>query len=55
MNGDRILSPLTGKTESFVAEIADKIRKESANEGDLMVSFDVVSLNTKVALDDALQ
>ena len=47
MSGDRILSPLTGKTESFVAEFADKIRKEPANEGELMVTFDVVSLFTK--------
>ena len=54
----RILSPLTGKTESFVknsAEFAERIRKEPVKEGDLMVSFDITSLFTNVPVDDALQ
>ena len=36
----------TGKTESFIgnsAKFVDRIRRESVNEEDLMVSFDVVN------------
>lgn len=47
-----------GNTKSFARnsiQFADRIRKESAIDGDLMVSFDAVSLFTKVPLSDALQ
>ena len=54
----RILTPLMGKTDSFVknsAEFAQKIRETHVEEETTMVSFDVVSLFMKVPLDDALE
>ena len=53
----RILAPLMGKTDTFVknsAEFAEDIRKAHADKETTMVSFDVVSLFTKVPLKEAL-
>ena len=49
-----ILSPLVGKTTSFVknsAEFARFIRQHTIQKGEVMVSFDVVSLFTKIPVD----
>ena len=54
----RILSPLADRTGTHVknsAEFAQKIREVELMEGDVMISFDVVSLFTKVPIDGALQ
>ncbi len=54
----RILSPLSGITESHVknsAEFVERIKKEPVEKGDMMVSFDVITLFTKVLLYEALQ
>ena len=54
----RILSPLVGSTKLFVrksAEVVERIRKEIVDPRDVMVSFDVVNLFTKVPLTDTLQ
>ena len=43
---------------SFVknsAEFANRIRKEPVTDGDMIVSFDVVSLFTRVPVDDTLR
>ena len=54
----RILSPLAGRTESYLknlSEFAQRVREIDTRRGEMMVSFDVVSLFTKVSVDDALQ
>ena len=53
----RILSPLVGKTSSFVknsTDFAKTIRQLRVDEKDMFVSFDVVSLFTKVPITEAL-
>ena len=53
----RILSPLAGKSPSHVRNSADftnQIHHISFQETDIMASFDVVSLFTKIPVDEAL-
>ena len=52
------MAPLMGRTDTFVknsAEFAEDIRKTHTEEETTMVSFDVVSLFTKVLLNKALE
>ena len=54
----KILTPLTGKTESYVknsSAFAKRIRGTTLAENDIMVSFDVVSLFTRVPLTEAIE
>ena len=53
----RILSPLAGQTSSFVKNsmhFVRKIKNTPLDESDVMVSFDVVSLFTKVPVNEAI-
>ena len=53
----RILSPLAGKSTSHVRNSADfvyQIHQVSLEETDVMASFDVISLFTRVPVDEAL-
>ena len=53
----RILSPLAGKTETFVKNSTDFVQRTkdlTINDNDMMVSFDVTSLFTRVPIDEAL-
>ena len=50
-----LLKPLVGKTNSFVKDSVawvEEISKEKLNEEDKLVSFDVVSLYTKIRIDE---
>ena len=52
-----ILSPLAGHTSSFVKDSADfarRVRETTFDEDDRLVSFDVVSLFTKVPIAEAI-
>ena len=54
----RIISPLTGKTSSFVRDSGDfvqKIQDFQMSSDDRLVSFDVKSLFTKVPIEEALE
>ena len=54
----RIISPLRGKTDSYVRNSKDfvqKIRDINIHDSEIMVSFDVKSLFTKVPMDEALE
>ena len=53
----RILSPLAGKTDTFVKNSTDFVQRTrdlTINDNDMMVSFDVTSLFTRVPIDEAL-
>ena len=53
----RILTPLAGHTESHVnnsAHFAQKIQDTILEEDDVMVSFDVISLFTRVLVDKGI-
>ena len=54
----RIVSPLAGKSPSFVKDSGDfveKARKLKLEEGSTLVSFDVTSLFTRVPIAEALE
>lgn len=52
-----MLTPLTGSKETQVknsAEFVGRIREKKPREGEIMISFDVVSLFTKVPIQEAM-
>ena len=54
----KILKPLVGNTDSFIKDSHDfvnLIKNETLEKDDILVSFDVVSLFTKIPLDEAIQ
>ena len=54
----RIVSPLAGRTPTFVKDLGDfveKLRKLRLEEGSILVRFDVTSLFTKVPIAEALE
>ena len=54
----RIISPLTGKTSTFIKDSGDFVEKARSirlEEGSILVSFDVTSLFTKVPIAEALE
>eukprot|EP00253_Pinus_taeda_P032352 PITA_32352 len=54
----KILKPLVGNTDSFIKDSQDfvnLIKNERIERDDILVSFDVVSLFTKIPLDEAIQ
>ena len=53
-----VLTPLAGSTSSFVknsSEFAQQVRNIDLQQDETLISFDVVSLFTRVPIDDALQ
>ena len=53
-----LLKPLVGKTSSFVKDSAswiNEIGNKNINIDDILVSFDVVSLYTKILVSDAIE
>ena len=53
-----MLTPLTGSKETQVknsAEFVGRIREKKPREGEIMISFDVVSLFTKVPIQEEMQ
>jgi hypothetical protein len=54
----KILGPLVGHTESFIKDsngFLKIIKKEKIKPKDILISFDIVSLFTKIPLDEAIQ
>ena len=54
----RILSPLRGKTTSYIknsSHFVEMIKDRTISESDLMVSFDVKSLFTRVPIKECLE
>jgi hypothetical protein len=51
----RILTPLAGSTETQVKNSAEFVRRIKPQEGEIMISFDLVSLFTKVPIQEAMQ
>ena len=55
---ENLLKPLVGKISSFVKDSASwiqEISNETLDENDILVSFDVVSLYTKIPVTDAIE
>ena len=50
----KIISPLTGKSDSFIKNSAEQVRNIFKEVNGKMVSFDVVSLFTKVPVAEAI-
>jgi hypothetical protein len=53
-----ILRPLVGKTDSYIKDSRDfveLIKEEKIDSKDMLISFDVVSLFTKIPLNEAIQ
>ena len=53
----RVLTPLTGHTTSYIknsAHLVEKLETITLEENDLLVSFDVQSLFTRVSIDEAM-
>jgi RNA-directed DNA polymerase len=54
----RILGPLAGRTDSYIKDSRDfveLIKEEKIESKDILISFDVVSLFTKISLDEAIE
>jgi hypothetical protein len=54
----RILGPLVGRTNSYIKDSRDfveLIKEEKIESKDILISFDVVSLFTKIPLNEAIQ
>jgi retron-type reverse transcriptase len=54
----RILGPLVGRTDSYIKDSRDfmeLIKEEKIESKDIIISFDVVSLFTKIPLNEAIQ
>jgi hypothetical protein len=54
----KILSPLVGHTDSFIKDSNDFIKiikNEKIKPKEILISFDVVSLLTKIPLDEVIQ
>ena len=54
----RILSPMAGRTSSYMinsAHFVETIKKTEVGAGDILVSFDVISLFTKIPIDEAME
>ncbi len=53
----KIISPVTGKTNSYIknsTHFMEKINSPAINSKDYMISFDVVSLFTKVPIKEVI-
>ena len=54
----KILKPLVGKTFSFIkysSQLVSKMKDWKMNDNDLLISFDVVSLYTKIPINEAVE
>ena len=54
----KLLKPLVGRTNSFIKDSMtwiNEIHKEKLNKEDILVSFDVTSLYTKIPLNEAIE
>ena len=52
-----LLRPLVGKTNSFVKDSTSWVQEicdQSLDTGDILISFDVVSLYTKILIDEVI-
>jgi len=54
---EKILVPLVGRTYSFIKDsnkFSITIRNEKVKPEDILINFDIVSLFTKIPLDEAI-